>query len=482
MKRKLLFSCIFIISLFPILSPWVKARAVPANAIQAAISEYQKKSGVKNVSVAVYDRGEITYYGNTDARSLFQIGSMTKSFTGLGILKLVNEGKISLDADISNLLGGFTAYYQGRKVRITVEDLLRHTSGFTNSERDYPSAKPEMTLTEWVDSFSGRELQFEPGTHYAYANANYNLLGSIIERVSGKSYKEYMETGILRPLQLNDVWVGVPSSEATICEGTRLGYGMAFDYTTAISEGRIPAGYFYASCEDMCRYLMIQLGDVQIPETYAELIDLCHEYLFEEDTPGAYFAGWEYFGHGMIGHSGGTANYSSRMIFSKEKHMAVCVLANMNAAASTDRLCDDISAILANQERQGFVLDVWRIFDIVFTGISLAGIALLISAVVFMKKRKMLLLCSAIVLILFIFQIIFIPLVFRSGWKDIALVWAPWSVLGGLIIEVIDIIALSIMAIIRGKNESNIKKSRKPAVDSDCGISGVGRTGQESPQ
>ena len=219
-----------------------------------------------------------------------------------------------------------------------------------------------MSLMEWVASISGSDLMFEPGSTYSYANTNYNLLGAIIEKVSGESYKEYMETEILIPLQLEHVSVGTPSGDMTVCEGTRLGYGVAFDYAMDIGEGRIPAGYFYASIEDMCQYLMIQLGDAQIPKAYAELIDLCQKYLLEGKEPGTSFAGWEYFGDGIIGHSGGTANYSSRMIFSKEKDIAVCVLANMNAVASTDRLCDDIYAITCNQEVSGFTFDIWRIF------------------------------------------------------------------------------------------------------------------------
>jgi len=145
MKRKYLISCILVFSVLIILTPCIKANAAPKDEIQDYIEAYQHKSGVKNVSVVVYHNGSIHYYGNTDSKSLFQIGSMTKSFTGLGILKLISEGRIRLDDNISDLLDGFIAYYHGNIARITVEDLLRHTSGFTNSESKYPSANPEMS-------------------------------------------------------------------------------------------------------------------------------------------------------------------------------------------------------------------------------------------------------------------------------------------------------------------------------------------------
>lgn len=468
-RKQFVYRCNFIFFVLAMIilssNSWKKVSATPMDEIQTYIDEFQKKSGVKNVNVVVYNNGNATYYGNTDTRSLYQLGSMTKSFTGLGILKLVNEGKISLNDDISDLLENFEIYYNGNRASIRVEELLRHTSGFTNSEREYPSASSEMSLMGWVSSISGSELKFEPGSSYSYANANYNLLGAIIESVSGKSYKEYMEEEILIPLKLENVFVGTPSNDVMICEGTRLGYGMVFDYKIDVKEGCIPAGYLYANIEDMCRYLMMQLGDTQIPEEYNKLIDISHEYLLNSEYHGTYFAGWEYFGNQIIGHSGGTPNYSSRMIFSKEKDIAVCVLANMNAAASIDRLCDGIFAITCGQEKQSFVSDIWRIFDIIFSWISFVGIALLIIAILFIKNSKLLLFFDITVLVLLVCQIIIIPLVFQSGWKDIALVWAPWSVLGGLITQLIDIIAFSIMAIMRRKNEKSAKIARKIIVD-----------------
>lgn len=446
-------SYIFIVFaiLFLALNAWYKVYANPIDEVNSYIDEFQKRSRVKYVNVVVYNNGKVNYYGNNDTGSLYQIGSMTKSFTGLGILKLVKEGRISLNDDVSDLLDNFVVFYNGSRVKISVEDLLRHTSGFTNSEREYPGANFEMSLMGWVSSVSGSELQFEPGSSFSYANANYNLLGAIIESVSGKSYKEYMEEELLNPLKLNNIIVGTPSDKVMICNGSRLGYGMVFPYIIDIKEGRIPAGYLYANIEDMCRYLMIQLGDIEIPEEYKNLIDLSHKYLLYNDKQSTYFAGWESFDNDIIGHSGGTANYSSKMIFSKEKDIAVCVLANMNAAASVDRLCDDIFAISSGQEKQGFVSDIWRIFDIIYSWISFGGIALIIVAFNLIKKYKVLISLNIAVIILFISQIVIMPLIFQSGWKDIALVWAPWSLLGGLLIQIIDIIALSVMALMRRK-------------------------------
>lgn len=331
------------------------------------------------------------------------------------------------------------------------EDLLRHSSGFTNSEKDYPAAGYDMSLSEWVASISGSELKYEPGSSYSYANTNYNLLGAIIEKISAKSYEEYMKEEILLPLKLDNISVGIPSAERMICKGSRLGYGRAFEYNIDVAKGRIPAGYIYANIEDMCRYLMIQLGVEEVEEEYKNLIELSYEHLLNNDKQSRYFAGWESFDRQLIGHSGGTANYSSKMVFSKEKGIAVCVLANMNAAASVDRLCDDIYAISIGQEKQGFVSDIWRIFDLIYSWISLAGLILIIVAFLFIKKAGVLLIIDITAFSLLICQMVIIPSIFQSSWKDIALVWAPWSLLGGLIIQIIAVISLSTMTIIRKK-------------------------------
>ncbi len=119
----------------------IYAEAKNANLIQSYISEFEHKTKCNSMNIVVYDEGKISYYGNTNRDALYQIGSMTKAFTGLGIMKLIQEGKIIPDNKVSDYLSGFAMYYEGKKADILVKDLLSQTSGFINSERDYPSAK-----------------------------------------------------------------------------------------------------------------------------------------------------------------------------------------------------------------------------------------------------------------------------------------------------------------------------------------------------
>lgn len=426
------------------------------NTIESIVSEFQNKTNCNSVNIVVYDDGKVSYYGNGKEDGLYQIGSMTKAFTGLGIMKLVREGKIVPEYEISVYLPGFETYYEGEKVNITVAQLLSQTSGFTNSERNYPSAKENVTLSQWVEQISGSELQYSPGEQYSYSNVNYNLLGAIIEKVSGVSYKEYMEQEILIPLGLDHTYVGFVEDQEDIVKGTRLGYWKSYYFDTVVREGAIPAGYFYSNIHDMCRWVEIWLGQADIPDVYKELIEETRNYL-NQDTQ--YYAGWEYSDEGVIGHSGGTASYSSRIVFSSEENIGVCVLANLNVAASTDRLCNDILAITAGKEPAGFVYDIWTIFDNVFSVITIIGTILLFVIITKFNRIRAMIVSEVAGIVILAGGFVIMPAIFQSGWGEILFVWAPWSMLGGIIVLLLDVTALSIKIWRWKKHENHYKKS-----------------------
>ena len=123
--------------------------------IEPEVDRFKSETGCNSVSVVIYDHGEMTYYG--DAKALYQIGSMTKSFTGLAVEQLINSGSISEDDTVAELVPGFTAYYDSSAVDITIRNLLMQQSGFTNSETDYPSAAEDMSLAEWAEEISGSD-------------------------------------------------------------------------------------------------------------------------------------------------------------------------------------------------------------------------------------------------------------------------------------------------------------------------------------
>lgn len=137
----------------------------------------------------------------SDSDSLYMIGSNTKVMTALGILKLREEGKLSLNDDIKKFIPefGVRSYFEYDK--ITIENLLMHRSGLVSDlfhlildrTRDYHEVIAELKNTY---------LTAEPGKMYSYSNVGYTLLGIIIERISGLSYTEYIQNEIANPLDI----------------------------------------------------------------------------------------------------------------------------------------------------------------------------------------------------------------------------------------------------------------------------------------
>ena len=145
----------------------------------------------------------------------FRLGSISKQFTAFLMVKLAEEGKIKLDVPISTYLPD---YPKTNGDKITIHQLLTHTSGIPN----YTSApnffkdksRNPYTPEEFVKTFSDLPLEFTPGEKFKYSNSGYFLLGYIIEKISGKSYEDYLQEIILTPLKMTNT--GYDHSEVII--------------------------------------------------------------------------------------------------------------------------------------------------------------------------------------------------------------------------------------------------------------------------
>ncbi|MEZ6011618.1 MAG: serine hydrolase domain-containing protein [Hyphomonas sp.] len=139
--------------------------------------------------------------------SVFQIGSLTKSFTALMIAQLAAEGKIDLDAPLST----YVPEYAGPAADIPIHYFMNHTSGLVNYTNlpEYPRAtRREFTREEMMDLFDDKPLDFQPGEAFLYSNSGTFLLGIVIEHVTGKPYEEVLQERILTPLDLEETYYG----------------------------------------------------------------------------------------------------------------------------------------------------------------------------------------------------------------------------------------------------------------------------------
>jgi len=155
--------------------------------------------------------------------TIFQIMSMTKPFTAVGIMMLAEEGKLSLYDEVETYLPEFrdqplnvNGWMKKPSRPIRIADLLSHTSGMRNEPqgamRDLYHTM-DHTLAEAVKEFAKEPLEFEPGTHWLYSNLGIATLGRIIEVVSGQSYESFIETRLLQPLQMKDTFFYPPADK-----------------------------------------------------------------------------------------------------------------------------------------------------------------------------------------------------------------------------------------------------------------------------
>lgn len=177
------------------------------------------KTNEPGCAVLIAKKGEIIYSKGIGLANLewetpiktntvFQIGSVTKLFTAIGILQLVEQRKISLQDSIRNFIPDFPS----KGHTITIEHLLTHSSGITeywSLEHPDPFAlRRDFIPIELINFFKEEPLEFEPGTRSSYTNSGYFLLGYIIEVVSGIPYGQYIEDNIFKPSEMRNSYYG----------------------------------------------------------------------------------------------------------------------------------------------------------------------------------------------------------------------------------------------------------------------------------
>lgn len=172
---------------------------------------YQKAFGSANIELNVPMQPEM----------IFRLGSITKQYTSVAILQLLEQGKISLKDSIQK----YVKDYPDKGHTITIENLLTHTSGIKEyqaiNDTTPNGERKDYTPKQGVDFFKKESLVFEPGTQFQYSNSNYFLLGYIIELATGKSYQEYVNKNLFSAAGLTNTYY---NQQEKIIPGRVTGY------------------------------------------------------------------------------------------------------------------------------------------------------------------------------------------------------------------------------------------------------------------
>jgi D-alanyl-D-alanine carboxypeptidase len=149
-----------------------------------------------------YGIADIVWNVPTPMEAKYEIASLTKAFTAMAIVQLEADGKLKVTDPVAKYYLPAPAAWK----KITIDELLTHTSGIPNNQiKDFSKGiTVPYTLGELIATFRDRPLQFTPGTDWAYTNTEYYLLAYIIENLSGEKYGDYLAHHIFEPLGMKD--------------------------------------------------------------------------------------------------------------------------------------------------------------------------------------------------------------------------------------------------------------------------------------
>jgi CubicO group peptidase (beta-lactamase class C family) len=310
--------------------------------LAATVAEFYERARPPAVTVLVDRKGETVFeftIGLADigeqraphSDSVYAIGSITKSFTALATLQLVDAGKVALD----DTVGKWLPDYAGPARDVTVARLLDHTSGipnYTEIQPLYPKLERNAwTRDEMVANFASLPLQFEPGTRWSYTNSGYYLLGLIIEKASGLDYYEYLRRNVFAPLGMTRSYDG---NDAEVVPGRVRGYRVRDGVTYNASPWHylVPfsAGSLLSTAKDLARYRRGVFTSPDFPPSLRALITRAVP--LQDGTANLYALGGlidsDFGGHRKLSHSGEIFGFHSDHAYYPAEDLTIVVLTN----------------------------------------------------------------------------------------------------------------------------------------------------------
>jgi CubicO group peptidase (beta-lactamase class C family) len=329
------------------------AFAFPAHAdrLDDALLAEMKRSQIPGVAIAVVKDGKIIReqgYGYADLEhkvkvtpdTIFQSGSVGKTFTAALVMLLAQEGKLSLDDPIAKHLANTPKAWEG----ITVRHLLTHTSGLGD-----PYAKLDLTKNYTDEELIALEADvpvlFAPGEKWSYSNMGYHLLGFICNKVGGKFYGDQLRERIFAPLGMGTRVI----SEADIIPHRARGYerknGQLVNQSWVAPRLNTTAdGSLYLTARDLAKWDLALYGDQVLPASVRQASWTPAK--LNNGNPTGYGYGWQLFernGHRVVGHGGAWQGFRAQLNRFVDDKLSVVVLAN-SATARPGKLADIVAA------------------------------------------------------------------------------------------------------------------------------------------
>jgi CubicO group peptidase (beta-lactamase class C family) len=320
-------------------------------AVDAYITTQMRSMRIPGLALGIVKGDQIVYlrgFGVADPsgqpvtpQTPFIIGSLTKSFTALAIMQLVEQGKVELDEPVQRSILWFRLADSDASAQITVRHLLNHTSGISRAlGRELLVGAGDKTIEQRVRDLRMIVPTKPVGTAFQYSNINYVILGLVIQVVSGQSYEEYIQQHILAPLEMQHSFLSEADARQNgMAQGYRWWFGVPLPVDLPYLPDALPAGFLLSNAEDMAHYLIAHLNGGHYTETSilspAGITELHRPEAVIGATNAYYGMGWvteSIHGIDMLTHPGDTANFHADMILLPESRWGIVILTNVNNA------------------------------------------------------------------------------------------------------------------------------------------------------
>ena len=340
---------------------------------------------------------------------MLEIGSTTKAFTGLGILKLEAEGLMSNSDLVSKYLGWFKPQYKGTDAEIIINQLMNHSSGipvYTISmlpEGD----ENKVSLEETVRKIAQIKLDNEPGKVHNYATINYDVLALIIETLTGQKFEDYITDKVLREVGMTESFFRTKDSDRErIIPGRKAGFFGTWNYKAPTYYGNTAAGYLVSNTSDLVKWMRYVSKNIPFDS-------------FPITDSNIYYAGWHLYPE-TIFHGGNNPNFGTQVVISRDGQLGVFVL-SATAGNVAVKIADGLYGMhLGYPAKIGLCISIHELEDFLFIIFTLL---ILYIALLLKYKHKWACLIVAVAIIL---GVILFPFISHISYRFM-FVWMPFS-------------------------------------------------------
>ena len=318
--------------------------------VDSLVSPFMRRNNTVGLAMGILNNGQTHVYGYGEkekgkkqipaGNTLFEIGSVSKTFTATLLAYFVQQGKIKLDDPVNKYLPDSVAKLEYNGKPVTVASLSNHSSGLPRLPADlFQNADPvnpykhydNKKLFSYLAKFKPTR---EPGERYEYSNLAVGLLGVILERISGKSYETLLKEIIWQPLQMNATRLTLGKADsAFFAQGYSANVQPAHSWEF---QSLAAAGGIRSNINDMLLYAKAQVAGNE-HAALQKAIQLTHRQTYKNGQTEVAL-GWHFIngpgGKQYLGHNGQTGGYCSIMVFNPLTKKAVVILTNASVQAS----------------------------------------------------------------------------------------------------------------------------------------------------